>query len=123
MNQVFVRPFPAVESGKVQVSSSRGGIKPVWSRDGRELFFVDIDRRLMAARVETGTTFRVTGVEELFTIPDNFVVHEWTNFYDVSADGQRFLMARRVQDAGESSPAGLILVNNFFTELEERVGG
>ncbi|MFC1661672.1 protein kinase [Gemmatimonadota bacterium] len=122
MNQVFVRPFPAVESGKVQVSSSRGGIKPVWSRDGRELFFVDIDRRLMAARVEMDPTFRVTEVEELFTITDDFAAHEWTDFYDVTTDGQRFLMARRVQDAGESNPQGFILVNNFFTELEERVG-
>jgi serine/threonine-protein kinase len=122
INQVFVRPFPDVESGKVQVSSSQGGIRPLWSRDGRELFFVDTERRMMAARVETEPTFRVTGAEELFDIPEDFAVHEWCNFYDVTADGQRFLMARGVHEPVGSNPFGFILVNNFFTELKERLG-
>jgi Tol biopolymer transport system component len=119
--QVFVRPFPDVESGKVQISSSRGGIKPVWSKDGRELFFVDMDRRMMAARIETEPAFRVTEVQELFPIPDDLWVHEWADFYDVTADGQRFLMARQVESVQASG--ALVLMNNFFTELREKVGG
>jgi hypothetical protein len=120
-HQVFVRPFPDVESGKIQVSP-QGGIKPVWSKDGRELLFVDGEQRMTAAQIETSPTFRVTGVEELFAIPDDFAVHRWFDFYDVTADGQRFIMARRVQNRMESVE-DLILVRNFFTELEERVGG
>lgn len=42
-DQIFVRPFPDVQTGRWQVSTS-GGRHPVWSRNGRELFYVDLGR-------------------------------------------------------------------------------
>jgi serine/threonine-protein kinase len=119
--EVFVRPFPDVEGGKVQVSS-QGGIKPLWSKDGRELFFVDDEDRMVAAQIETSPTFRIRRVEELFTLPVEFWVDSNTDFYDVTADGHRFIMARRASTEANTAFRGIVLVQNFFTELEERVG-
>ena len=48
--EVYVRPFPDVESGRVQVSTN-GGSNPRWANSGTELFFVDADRRLNAAQL------------------------------------------------------------------------
>ena len=52
-NEVSVRPFPKVGAGSRQVSVS-GGTRPLWSRDGRELFFLDPDRRMTVVDVRTG---------------------------------------------------------------------
>ncbi|HSK39446.1 MAG TPA: hypothetical protein VK943_06735, partial [Arenibaculum sp.] len=53
--EVFVRPFPDVDDGKQQISSG-GGVAPLWSRDGNELFFLSDAGEMMAARVVPGAT-------------------------------------------------------------------
>ncbi|HSH76688.1 MAG TPA: hypothetical protein VLA09_13455, partial [Longimicrobiales bacterium] len=118
--EIYVRPFPDVDSDRVAVSRS-GGFKPLWGPDGSELFFVNPGtRELMSAAVETTSRFQVRGVESLFTIPDGYFVGRTADFYDVSRDGERFLMARLAALAAEFSPE-LILVQNWFEELKERV--
>ena len=63
------------------------------------------------------------GRETLFEILPRSAVGPPTGWYDVTADDQRFLMARRpLVDPGEADVPQLILVRNFFEELEERVG-
>jgi Tol biopolymer transport system component len=54
--EVFVRPFPDVESGKWQVSTA-GGVSPVWAHSGRELFFVSGAEELVSQAVSGGAGF------------------------------------------------------------------
>ena len=106
--EVYVRPFAG--SGRSQVSID-GGTAPVWSRDGRELFFAKGDT-LFAAAVMTGGTFTGGAVRRLFSGPYSF--EEVTVNYDVAADGQHFLVPRSRVD---SAPRQLELVLNWSGEL------
>jgi serine/threonine-protein kinase len=121
--EVFVRPFPEVESGKFQVSTE-GGRQPIWAHGGRELFYIDPNRGLVTAQVETDDGFRVAGQETLFTIPPEIVILNdgSVDFYDVSADDQRFLMGR-VAGIGDEDTVGptTVLVQNFLEVLKQRV--
>ncbi|MCH7684421.1 MAG: protein kinase [Gemmatimonadetes bacterium] len=120
-DEVYVRPFPDVDDFKIPVSTN-GGIMPVWSDDGRELFFVDDDRGLVAAQIDTDSGFQVTEREILFTVPGRFRTSSANILFDVSPDGQRFLMARTPDLAGGGgTPIQTMLINNFFQVLKERV--
>jgi len=120
-NEVYVSPFPNVDSSKVAVSTN-GGIMPVWADDGRELFFVDDDRGLVAAQIDTDSGFQVTEREILFTVPGRYRTSASNILFDVSPDGQRFLMARDPDLAGGGgTPIQTMLINNFFQVLKERV--
>jgi Tol biopolymer transport system component len=114
-SEVVVRPFPGPGS-PVRVSPG-GGHDPVWSRDGRELFYQN-DGRLMAAEiVTTDQTLRVKPPRQLFQ--GGFVPYVSTTprSFDVAADG-KFVMIEPAQDA---RPAALILVKNFSAELKRLV--
>jgi hypothetical protein len=89
-SEIFVRRFPITEE-KWRVSTA-GGQQPSWSKDGKELFFVALDDKLMAARVSTGSSFSSGAPEALFptAMALDVVV---ANQYAATADGQRFLMA------------------------------
>jgi len=70
------------------------------------------------------TSGRVLSREPLFPIPETYIAARGNDFYDVSADGERFLMARAYTGAsGETEPPGFILIQNFFEELRQRMGG
>ena len=71
--EVFVRPLPDVNSARVRVSRD-GGLGPLWAHSGRELFFVDEDRGLVAAQFDPGSG-QVQAQETLFTIPAGYVVN------------------------------------------------
>ena len=117
--EVFVVPFPNADSTRVRVSTE-GGLGPLWARSGQELFFMDEDRGMTAARFDP-ISGQVLGLETLFTKPPEYPVNVGANFYDVALDDQRFLMARPY--AGEGDATEVIVVENFFEELKERVGG
>ena len=119
--EVFVVPFPDVGSGKVQVSRD-GGITPRWAHSGRELFFGS-SAGLMVASVETEPRFRVLAQDTLFPPRDGVLAAGTSDWYEVAPDDQRFLMGQTPQFEGEDTgPAVYILVQNFFTELRERMG-
>lgn len=66
--EVYVRPFPNVDEGKWVISTA-GGLEPVWSPTGRELFYVN-GATMMAAAIETrGTTLSAAAPDVLFTGP------------------------------------------------------
>ena len=121
--EVYVRPFPDVSTGKWQVSTE-GGAMPVWAHSGRELFFVDNSRDLIAAEFDVGSSGSPVGDKEtLFTIPPRYFVSAANTLYGVAPDDQRFLMARPYQGSAEEAfISELVLVQNFFEELEARVG-
>ena len=120
--EVYVRPFPDVDSGRVPVSID-GGRNPQWAHSGHELFFVDIQLRLIAAQVETDPDLRVTGRDPLFTLGGQFYIptDPGDDFYDVAPDDQAFMMARPAGVSSGRDLPDLILVQNFFEELRQVV--
>ncbi|HSG09295.1 MAG TPA: hypothetical protein VLA36_13120, partial [Longimicrobiales bacterium] len=72
---------------------------------------------------QTEPTFRVTGHTQLFNLPPGVTAVNARGWYDVTPDGQSFLMGRAAQFGGASggSSAELILVQNFFEELKARI--
>ncbi|MDQ5856733.1 MAG: protein kinase [Acidobacteriota bacterium] len=95
--EVFVRSFP--EAGFRRQVSTGGGSQPRWRGDGRELFYVSDDRKIISVDVRTGTELETGTPHPLFQTRILPLV-EARNHYDVSADGQRFLVnSRRLEDA------------------------
>ena len=113
--EIFVRPFPNAADGRWLVSQG-GGETPLWSHDGQELFYVQ-GRELRVARIETESGFRVISDDALFEIPPGYLVSNGGHSYDVTADGQRFLMAAP-HASGEGEGSRIVLVQNFLRELE-----
>jgi len=118
-DEVFVRPFPDVETGKWKVSTE-GGNKPLWAHSGRELFFVDNAGAMVAAEFETDSGFQTLGLETLFTLPEGTVWSSNGDFYDITSDDQRFLVGREYGRT-DGTPTQLIWFQNFFEELKARV--
>jgi Tol biopolymer transport system component/predicted Ser/Thr protein kinase len=91
--EVYVRPFPSSE-GRWQVSAA-GGYEPRWRRDGKEIFYLAADRKLMAVPVHgAGSTFQMGAVSALFEAPVRGFLQGWenSNRFDVTTDGERFLI-------------------------------
>ena len=120
--ELYVRPFigedeqPAInQTRKWQVSTNGASFSNInkWNQNGKELFYQSNDNKLMAAEVKTsGSTFEVGAVQPLFEVKAKGTVV----FYDVTADGQKFLMGVRI--TGESVPM-LTLVTNWDAELKK----
>jgi serine/threonine-protein kinase len=121
--EVYVRPFPEVGRGKWQASTI-GGYAPLWARSGRELFFVDDRRRMTVVSFTPGPEPRFGERRLLFALPSDFYLGENDYYtpFDISPDGQRFLMARRLNQAVVDQ-APLIVVDHWFTELRSRMRG
>jgi len=106
-NEIYVRPFPvsAERAGKWLVSS--GGVSPRWRRDGKELFYLTLDSRLMAVEVSSGAVFKPGAPKELFGV-------SWATYsrdvhrYDVAPDGERFL-AMPPDPSAASTPITVVL--------------
>jgi Tol biopolymer transport system component len=83
--QVHVQPFPDPSGDKRQISST-GGTNPRWRRDGRELYYVDLDGRIIAVSVTTAGDFNVGKSTPLFATPLGL------SSFDVTADGEHFVL-------------------------------
>jgi serine/threonine-protein kinase len=110
--EVYVRPFPNVEEGKWQISSD-GGTEPVWAPRGRELFYRN-GVAMMAVGVKSEQTFTAGSSVVLFTGNYQSALNRQ---YDVTSDGQRFLMIKQEQQQG----ASINVVQNWFEELKRLV--
>jgi serine/threonine-protein kinase len=121
--EVYVRPFPG-PAPKVQIST-QGGIEPVWSRNGRELFYRSGDRMMaveISSRRDSNGAFPSgfsAGVPRLLFEGHYQYSGLVSSDYDVSQDGQRFLMVQ--SGAPEQTPTQIRVVLNWFTELRQRV--
>jgi eukaryotic-like serine/threonine-protein kinase len=109
-SEVYVQPFPGPEGSRHQVSLS-GGQAPLWSRDGRELFFVTDarPRRLMAVDVRTSPAFSVGAAREL--VARDLSLPGGSSSYEASPDGRRFLVLEEVE-APDRTVADLQVVVN-----------
>jgi eukaryotic-like serine/threonine-protein kinase len=102
--QVYVQSFPT-PTGQRQISTE-GDTQPRWRRDGKELFYLAPDRKLMAVTVKTGATFEADAPRAMFQTELN--VTEMRQSYAVSADGNRFLLNTSL---GTESPPITVVLN------------
>ena len=110
--EVFVRGFP--DGPRTQVTSS-GGTQPRWSRDGKELFYVENDT-LITLKVTTAPEFSMGAATRLFSSPN--LVRPWpVPSYDVSAGGRRFVL---IEPVGDAKPPVIRVAQNWFEEFRER---
>jgi eukaryotic-like serine/threonine-protein kinase len=114
--EVYVRPFPG-PGGKWQISTD-GGTEPVWNRNGRELFYRSEDK-IMAVDIATQSGFAAGKPRMLFEGKYERTPATSPN-YDVSPDGQRFLMLKP-DEQGAAAPTQINVVLNWFEELKRRV--
>jgi eukaryotic-like serine/threonine-protein kinase len=118
-SEIYVRPFPDVNSGRWQVSNA-GGTRPHWARSSRELFYVAPPGALMSVRIKEGSTFNASEPVKLFEGRYYYGAPPVLGVtYDVSPDGERFLMTKPVTDA-PSSPT-IVIVQNWQEELKRLV--
>jgi tRNA A-37 threonylcarbamoyl transferase component Bud32 len=113
-NEIYVRPFPAVGTRRIQVSAN-GGTEALWAHSGRELFYRDGEGWMIAASVTAEPEFQVNGRERLFDARAFRSTVEYRG-YDVALDDQHFIMLQE-EGLGGNEVTDLILVENWFTEL------
>ena len=101
--EVYVQPFPP-SGAKWQVSNS-GGRQPVWRRDGKELFYVNDDRKFYAVDIRAGSTFEYGTPHFIFDMRAN--VTNVRNSYVPGGDGQRFLVNMLLDTA--ASPINVVV--------------
>jgi serine/threonine protein kinase len=121
--QVYVRPFPNVDAGQWVVSTA-GGAWPLWSKNGRELFYVTASGdALMSVPVEPGAIWKAgapTRVLKGRYFPQAGEFGLAYRPYDASPDGKRFLVAEVVPGQQPAAP-GIVVVLNWLDEMKRRV--
>ena len=121
--EIFVRPFPEVNSGRWLVSTG-GGTRPVWARSGQELFYASPTGALMRVGVERGPSWAATTPTLL--LKEGYYTTPGAPFlgrtYDIAPDGERFLMIKEVGGADQAAaPPQVIVVQHWFEELKRLV--
>jgi serine/threonine-protein kinase len=119
VDQIYVRPFPDVQGGRWQVTTS-GGTHPIWGKNAnlRELFYVDDEGYVATASIQTTPSFSVGRRTRLLQTP-YFGAATRGAVFDVTRDDQRFVMIKGDESGGISTK--LVAVTNWFEELKQRV--
>jgi Tol biopolymer transport system component len=112
-DEVVVQPFPG-PGGRVQISAG-GGTEPVWSRDGRRVFYRG-DRVLMAAVLRPGPALGVAARDTMLADRYTYAGNPHAN-YDVMPDGAHFIFLQ------PTDPGELIVVANWASVLRDRMAG
>jgi len=111
-SEIYVRQYPG-PGGQWQISNE-GGTRPVWSRDGRQIFYRNGDK-LMAVPIETKPAFSA-GTPSLLFQGTYFVTG---HYYDVMPDGKHFIFIKEAGQAGKVSQINVVL--NWVDELTQRM--
>ncbi len=119
--EIYVRPFPAVDAGRWQVSNT-GGTRPAWARNGRELFYVSADAQMMAVSVsrDSGNAFTYGRPAALFSTSALYTGLDGRT-YDVAADG-RFLLVKQPSGVGATENQAIVVVADWLDEVRQRLG-
>jgi serine/threonine-protein kinase len=104
--QIYVRPFPNVDTELWPISAN-GGTRPVWARNGKELFYLGLDGRLMAVDVNAGSTLSTGPPRALFQT--GIRTSGFVDQYCPASDGQRFFLA----DPVDQAPDAITVVVNW----------
>ncbi|MGH7585217.1 MAG: protein kinase domain-containing protein [Gemmatimonadales bacterium] len=116
--EVYLRPFPDTRAGKWQLTTD-GGTQPLWSADGRELYFRSLDRSaVLSVGLGGGPGVATQRVVARLPASDDFEGNPRNRLFDVAADG-RFLMIQRANATDVSGD--LVVVLNWVTELVAKV--
>jgi serine/threonine-protein kinase len=120
--EVFVRSFPNTDGFKRPVSNGSAAA-PLWSRDSKELYFLNVSTKdMMAVRVTAdGASLAIGAPTKLFHLTDDLLGVEYDYYtpWDVGADG-RLILARLRPTAG-ATPSTIVVTENWFTELKARM--
>ena len=115
--EVYVERFP--DLGDRRLISTEGGRLPLWSPDGRELFYrTPDDAKVMVVSIDTEPSFTAGAPEVLFE--DSFFFFRTRRTYDITPDGQRFVMLRLggAETTEDDAPPALVVVQNWLAEHE-----
>jgi Tol biopolymer transport system component len=116
--EIYVRPFPAVDRGRWLISSE-GGSDPLWSRSGRELFFMTAASRMVAVPVPAGPGFTYGKPQSLF---DATAYNQSTSRpFDISVDGKRFLMVKNHANGSAAARPSIVVVSHWFDDVNARM--
>jgi Tol biopolymer transport system component len=117
--EIYVQPFPTAVGSKTTISTA-GGVSPRWRGDGKELYYISADSKMMAVEVSTSPTFKAGIPRPLFQAPiwGGGTFHNVTR-YDVTADGKRFLINSVTADIATSAPAPITIVLNWTALLKK----
>jgi eukaryotic-like serine/threonine-protein kinase len=118
--EIYVRPFPEVNNGRWLVSTN-GGTRPIWARSGQELVYVSPTGALMGVGVARGPSWAAT--TPTLVVKEGYFtnLNWWGRSYDVSPDGQRFLMIKEGGIDGTAAPPSIIVVQHWVEELKRLV--
>lgn len=119
--EVYLTQFPS-GAGKWQVSTT-GGQWPNWNGSGSELFYVTGDK-VMAVQVTTAPALDLGVPRELFSrqLIGTAMLFDWIDGYDVTADGQRFLVVQSADaEAASPVPAGITVVQSWLSEFQSQL--
>jgi serine/threonine-protein kinase len=117
--QVYVRSFPDIKGGLWQITAA-GGSRPAWAHSGKELFYLDAHNSMMVVPVQTSPVFSFGTPTKLFDGPWYTGVPGRT--YDVTADGQRFLMIKEAMNTDPAAAQSMLhVVVNWAEELKQRI--
>jgi Tol biopolymer transport system component/predicted Ser/Thr protein kinase len=109
--EIYVRPFEAGSTGAAGYSavSTGGGVEPSWRADGKEMYYLGPDRRLVAVEVKTaGDRFEAGAPRALFQTRAAMIAAGFYTVYTVTADGQRFMIITE-GDEVVSQPATVVM--------------
>ena len=114
--EVYVNHFPETGNAKYQISTA-GGTVPTWSRNGRELFFLDGEGNMVSVPITPGAAFQ-RGEQSVLFPAAQYLSNPFLRGYDVAPDGKRFVMIRGENDAA----VHVAVVFNFLEELKRVMG-
>jgi serine/threonine-protein kinase len=116
--EIWVRPYPDVNTGRWQVSTA-GGTRPLWARNGQELFYVSPAGALMRVGVGRGPSW--AGTAPTLLVKEGYYTMDPGRTYDIARDGQRLLMIKEGIAEQTATPASLIVVQHWVEELKRLV--
>jgi Tol biopolymer transport system component len=119
-NEVYVQPFPVPSGGKWMISKD-GGAQPRWRRNGKDLYYVSAGAILMEVDVSLNPVFKAGVPRALFPVSFSGNSDIIGTAYDVTADGQRFLVDKVTTGAesGTTAPPVLTVVLNWQSGLKK----
>jgi Tol biopolymer transport system component len=114
--EVYVQTFPNPQGGKWKVSLGGGG-QPRWRGDGKELFYISADSKMMAVEISTAPVFKADVRKILFAAPIRDTAN--TTGYDVTADGNKFLIDSVPTETSVPAVIPITVVLNWDAALKK----
>lgn len=117
-NEIFVRPYPAGNGGKWQISTG-GGLYVCWSNNGRELFYETADNRIMVVDYTVDGGSFVQSKSRQWS--DRQLFDPGTSNLDLAPDGKRFVVFSPEAAEGANGSVHVTMLLNFFDELRRKL--